>query len=149
MGLPVVCYDVGGLRELITDGTNGFLVPFEETEQFAERLLDLAHGSDLRERVGSAARETILEHRNFAHAAEATLGVYRKLVERHAGNGAYGSAPARFTRLPDRPLYRPGAVAADDRSGARPGERFSVDADRVRPGAMCCTPTREIPRPPL
>jgi glycosyltransferase involved in cell wall biosynthesis len=41
-GLPVVAFDAGAIREWLHDGENGFLVPWNDTQQFArgvERLL--------------------------------------------------------------------------------------------------------------
>jgi glycosyltransferase involved in cell wall biosynthesis len=58
-GLPIVATPVNGVRELIEDGRNGFLVA-PDPEVIAERLCRLAEDPALRERVGAAARRSAL-----------------------------------------------------------------------------------------
>jgi glycosyltransferase involved in cell wall biosynthesis len=58
-GLPVLATPVSGVRELIEDGRNGFLIS-REPAMIAERLNLLASDPQLRERLGSAARESAL-----------------------------------------------------------------------------------------
>ncbi len=82
MRRPPVCFEVGGLAELVESGISGFLVPFGDTRLFADRLLQLFCDPNLRESMGEAARSTILERHDFADAAAATLRAYHELVER-------------------------------------------------------------------
>jgi glycosyltransferase involved in cell wall biosynthesis len=58
-GVPVLATPVSGVRELIRDGENGFLIAAEPTS-IAGRLNDLAADPAMRERVGSAARQAAL-----------------------------------------------------------------------------------------
>lgn len=79
-GLPVLATAVNGVRELIQDGDNGFLIT-AEPEMIANRLTRLGADPDLRSRLGRAAREAsqafgrermIAEHRSlYAHLADA------------------------------------------------------------------------------
>jgi glycosyltransferase involved in cell wall biosynthesis len=57
-GLPIVAAPVNGVRELIQDGHNGFLIE-REPEQIAARLTRLGAEDELRERMGRAARESV------------------------------------------------------------------------------------------
>jgi glycosyltransferase involved in cell wall biosynthesis len=50
---------VSGVRELIEDGVNGFLIT-RAPELIARRLSELAADPQLRERLGSQARESAL-----------------------------------------------------------------------------------------
>ena len=59
---PVVCYAWGALPELVVDGQTGFLVPFRDVAAVAERVLCLARDSNLRERMGKAARNRAASH---------------------------------------------------------------------------------------
>jgi glycosyltransferase involved in cell wall biosynthesis len=59
-GLPVVASDVGGTRELITSGGEGFLVRPYHAEEFVHYTLDLVRDRDLRRRLGDAARRRAL-----------------------------------------------------------------------------------------
>lgn len=46
--LPVVCYDVGGITEVIKNGRNGFTVQTGQWQELADRLLALARDEQLR-----------------------------------------------------------------------------------------------------
>jgi glycosyltransferase involved in cell wall biosynthesis len=59
-GLPIVATPVNGVRELIEDGRNGFLVA-PDPSAIAERLRRLAADPALRERLGAAARRSALD----------------------------------------------------------------------------------------
>ena len=58
---PVVATRVGGIPELITDGTSGFLVPRRDIQQIADRILKLAKNPTLRAEMGTAARKFAAE----------------------------------------------------------------------------------------
>jgi glycosyltransferase involved in cell wall biosynthesis len=58
-GLPVVCYDLDGSSEVVTDGVNGFLVAPRDTNALADRLGALAGDDALRKRLGGAGRDRI------------------------------------------------------------------------------------------
>jgi glycosyltransferase involved in cell wall biosynthesis len=55
-GLPVVCTNVGGNPELVTDGANGFLVPAGDCDAVAERILELLTDRALAMRMGAESR---------------------------------------------------------------------------------------------
>lgn len=58
---PVVATRVGGIPELITDGTTGFLVQRRDIQQIADRILRLAKDPALRAEMGAAARKLAAE----------------------------------------------------------------------------------------
>ncbi len=58
-GLAILAAPVSGVRELIEDGRNGFLIS-REPEMIAERLARLAADAELRAGLGAAARESAL-----------------------------------------------------------------------------------------
>ncbi len=59
-GLPVVSYDVGGVREAIEDEVTGFVVPPGDVEGVATRLDLLAANTGLRRELGVAARDKVI-----------------------------------------------------------------------------------------
>ncbi|MDP3795176.1 MAG: glycosyltransferase family 4 protein [bacterium] len=59
MGLAVLTTRVGGNGEVIADGRNGFLVDYNDTQAFRERLVQLAGDGALRERLGEEAVRTV------------------------------------------------------------------------------------------
>jgi glycosyltransferase involved in cell wall biosynthesis len=80
-GLPVVASAVGGLLGTIQDGLTGFLVPPGEVPALAERLLALLVDDNLREATGTAARQAVEREFSWTRAVEATVEVYRDVLE--------------------------------------------------------------------
>jgi glycosyltransferase involved in cell wall biosynthesis len=63
-GVPCVAFDCApGVREIVTDGVDGIVVPPRNVEALAEGLDRLMRDEDLRRRYGVAARESV---RKFA-----------------------------------------------------------------------------------
>jgi glycosyltransferase involved in cell wall biosynthesis len=58
-GLPAVVSDVGGVRELVRDGVEGFVLPAREPARMAQAMRDLWEDPDRRVRMAEAARERI------------------------------------------------------------------------------------------
>lgn len=61
METPVISTYVSGIPELVTDGSTGFLVPSGQSEALAETMDTVLTEEDYRDRVGNAARKTIIE----------------------------------------------------------------------------------------
>ncbi len=59
-GVPVVASRLSGIPEIVHDGENGRLFPPGDPGALADALTDLAGDRALRERLGRAARETVL-----------------------------------------------------------------------------------------
>ncbi len=59
-GLPILATPVSGVRELLADGQNGFLITAEPST-IAERLTQLGDDPELRARLGESARRSVLE----------------------------------------------------------------------------------------
>jgi spore maturation protein CgeB len=60
-GRPVISADTPGIREAITDGVSGLLVPPGDPAALAQALRTLAADPALRARMGEAARAAYLE----------------------------------------------------------------------------------------
>jgi glycosyltransferase involved in cell wall biosynthesis len=78
-GLAVLATPVNGVRELIEDAHNGFLIT-QEPDMIAARLRDLGADPELRARLGRAARQSALE---FSWAS--MVGKHQRLYARLAG----------------------------------------------------------------
>ncbi|TDE18847.1 glycosyltransferase family 4 protein [Actinomadura sp. 6K520] len=75
-GLPVVGFDCPrGPREIINDGHDGFLVPPQDTDAFAETLIRLIDDEELRHRM---ARNALASAERFDIAAVA--GLWEKML---------------------------------------------------------------------
>jgi alpha-maltose-1-phosphate synthase len=81
----VVASDVGGIPEVVADGQTGLLVHYDaaETEAFeaalAEAVNQLIADPDKAERMGQAGRQRCIDEFSWAHIAEQTLEIYRKV----------------------------------------------------------------------
>lgn len=62
---PVIVTPIGTIKELITDGENGFFVNDNSPENIAQKIIDLLKNKTQREKMGKAARKTIVEKRNW------------------------------------------------------------------------------------
>jgi glycosyltransferase involved in cell wall biosynthesis len=61
LGRPVVVTAVGGLSELVEDGTHGLVVPPGNPEVLAKAIVSLLLDADLRKRLGDAAHQRAAE----------------------------------------------------------------------------------------
>lgn len=78
-GLPVVTTDCGGMREAVTDGVEGFVVPVRSPRETANGLESLARDPDLRKQMGKAARARILAEFTLDQQITAWVDLYRSL----------------------------------------------------------------------
>jgi glycosyltransferase involved in cell wall biosynthesis len=60
-GLPVVASDVGGMADIVEDGTTGFLMPMEDRAALARALRTLQENPELRRSMGAAGRERAVQ----------------------------------------------------------------------------------------
>ncbi len=82
-GLPVLATPVSGVRELIEDGHNGFLIT-RDPQLIAARLGQLAADPELRGRLGRAARESALHY-----SGQRMVREYRELYSRLVARGTH------------------------------------------------------------
>jgi glycosyltransferase involved in cell wall biosynthesis len=81
-GRPVVTADTAGIREVITDGVDGLLVPPGDAQALAEALRRLAADPPLRARLGTAAHARFEQIGHPEQVAAAFLTAF-PLLHRH------------------------------------------------------------------
>ncbi len=64
-GLPVVGFDAGGIKDWLIDGHNGFLVPWMDTDIFAQRLDTLLGDKALARELGENGLQLVSERYDF------------------------------------------------------------------------------------
>jgi glycosyltransferase involved in cell wall biosynthesis len=79
-GVPSVVTRVGGNPEAINDGENGFLVPVENDEAAAERLLTLLRDPERGAQIGDRGRNSVLTRFSAEAMIQKLIGVYRDLL---------------------------------------------------------------------
>ena len=84
--LPVVAFDAGGIKDWLTDGRNGYLVPWMDRAQFAARLKQLLLDKPLARRLGENGLKLVSERYDF--------GQYIKDLEDMFGRVIRESVPA-------------------------------------------------------
>ena len=76
---PVACRGQG-IQEIIQHGVNGFLVGPDNVEELTCTLSDLLCDCNLRDRVGSAARSTVLQGFTLSHQADRLRRIYQECL---------------------------------------------------------------------
>lgn len=79
-GTPVIASRTGGLPEIIRDGETGFLVTPGEEEELRDRLELLLRDRRLARRIGTAARDAVLEQFTWEKTADRCLSAYAGLA---------------------------------------------------------------------
>ena len=79
-GKPVIASPVGANREVVRHGVNGFLA--NTPEQWSEAIRTLAADSDLRRRMGEAARNTVADQYASARVGERLAILLRDAARR-------------------------------------------------------------------
>jgi glycosyltransferase involved in cell wall biosynthesis len=81
-GLPVVATNIGGNNEVISNGSNGFLVPPKNPKVMGEVILKLLDDEGLRERTGKAARKTIENYYTWDKIATNFVDIYESVLKK-------------------------------------------------------------------
>jgi teichuronic acid biosynthesis glycosyltransferase TuaC len=79
-GKPVIGCRGQGIDGVIEQGGNGFLIPADGLQELVQELSALLRSPEMRERVGTAARQTILKEFTLSHQAQQLIAVYRQAI---------------------------------------------------------------------
>ncbi len=82
VGRPMVMYDNEGICEELIDAENGWLVPIDDVDGFAERLTALSRDPQLVRRMGERSRELLNREHDAETLARKTGGTYREQSRR-------------------------------------------------------------------
>jgi glycosyltransferase involved in cell wall biosynthesis len=77
-GKPVIACNGQGIESIIQHGCNGWLIPPDGLEELVEGLRTLLENAALREQIGRAARQTIVDRLTLSHQARQLLEIYRE-----------------------------------------------------------------------
>lgn len=87
-GLPVIGTDGGGVREIITHGENGLLVPMGDAAALAQALGTLLRDPATARRLGRAGYHHVREHFTVAQSARKVEQVYDEVLAASTNRGA-------------------------------------------------------------
>jgi starch synthase len=102
-GTAVVASDVGGIPEVVVDGVTGALVPYQADDPgefegaLAEAVNAVVADPDRAERYGRTGRQRCIEEFSWAHIAQQTLDIYRKVCG--SAEGSTGADDVSFDRV--------------------------------------------------
>lgn len=81
-GLPLVVTDVGGNKEAVNDGQNGFIVPKATPAALAEAIRTLINDEELRKSFGKRSRELYLQNFTLERCVDQYEEVYLSLMDK-------------------------------------------------------------------
>ncbi len=76
----VIVYEISGIREIVDHRVNGFIVPVNDTADFAEKIVLLLNNSQLRQNMGRLSKLKAKEF-DFDNVVARTESLYLKLSE--------------------------------------------------------------------
>lgn len=79
-GLPVIVTNVGGTRELVQDGINGYVVPLRNANSIAKALKKMIDNPDIRIRMGEENRKKA-ESMSWGNVAKKYRELYKNIVK--------------------------------------------------------------------
>lgn len=98
--LPVVATEVPGHRDVIHNGVDGCLVPFDDPQALAQQILRLCRSSTERRELGSAARDRAVRDFSDKAMADSYCETYLAALERNTrGSRASRSFRGKFSIL--------------------------------------------------
>jgi glycosyltransferase involved in cell wall biosynthesis len=77
---PVICTNVGGVKDVVTDGVNGFLCSLD-AEMYAEKLKELIVNRDIRDIFGNEGRDFALQNYSYKRLLSEIEDLYAHLLE--------------------------------------------------------------------
>lgn len=79
-GLPSVCNAVDGVKDILMDGENGYLIPPKRPEQTAQKILYLLDNPEAAIQMGRRARESVDKEFDIDHMVWQQENLYEQLL---------------------------------------------------------------------
>jgi len=80
--VPIIACRAGGMPEAVRDGLNGLLIDVGDVAALSNAMSRLLGDAPLRERMGAAGRQLILDEFSVDVMCEGNLAVYQKVLKR-------------------------------------------------------------------
>ena len=79
LGKAVIATETGGLRDVIVNGKNGFLVPIKDDISLSDKLNILIRDRELRKEIAINARNTVLEQFSIEDKIKKLNGLFYEM----------------------------------------------------------------------
>lgn len=83
-GIPVVATDVGGNRELISDGETGFLCPPDDIDDLVKKVMYIIDNPQEAQRIGENGRNKIINEFSSNMMVKKTESIYLRLLDKNS-----------------------------------------------------------------
>jgi glycosyltransferase involved in cell wall biosynthesis len=87
-GLPVVATDIGGAREAVVEGETGYIVPPEDAETLAARIISLLREPERARAMGERGRQVVAQEFSCEARLARTERLYDELLARRGATPA-------------------------------------------------------------
>jgi glycosyltransferase involved in cell wall biosynthesis len=78
-GVPVIAHNIEGMREVVVDGSSGYLILPGDVDSLAARIDELLADPSLRSRMGAAGQALVRERFSMEQRAGEYLQLYKEL----------------------------------------------------------------------
>ncbi|MDP2946997.1 MAG: glycosyltransferase family 4 protein [Nanoarchaeota archaeon] len=82
IGIPVITFGVGGLKEIIKDGYNGILIPEKDTDKLAQAILEIKKNSALAQKLIQNGKKEIEEKYTTKVVAQKLINIFQKILSK-------------------------------------------------------------------
>jgi len=82
---PVVATAHGGACEMVADGNTGILIPWDDAEKSAKKVVPLLTDKPLRLKLGLQGRKRVLEHFSLEAFGDKMAGIFEQAYKRNEG----------------------------------------------------------------
>ena len=80
-GLPIVAPNVGGIKEMIDDGYQGFLIEGRSPKAYSDKCMELIRNKQTIQTMGAASREKIRKYYSMDSMADKYCQLYKNVLE--------------------------------------------------------------------
>jgi glycosyltransferase involved in cell wall biosynthesis len=79
-GIPIICFDIGPMPELVNDAKTGFIAPNTTVDNLRDQILRFMETPDLRDKMRENCRNDALEKYNLANQTVKYIDLYQKAI---------------------------------------------------------------------
>ncbi len=143
-GVPVVAPAVGGIPELVQSGETGLLARLDDLESLVLALEHLLNDTELRGRLGAAARRRALEKFSVRHQGNSLLALWSEVMAGDNRSGIEVTGDTPFVALAtDTPTRR---ISVSDPSQAAVDPALPTVGAALDPELAAAEFKRHLPR---
>ena len=78
-GLPILAVSSLGMNEIIKNNENGFLLPPDDPQKTAEKIIELIYNEEKIKKIGKCSREMAMEY-SKSKITDKLVGIYKKTI---------------------------------------------------------------------